>query len=367
MPSDLAMSVRQESQLQPLEKLDRTAPMVSLAPGPERWVAPTAIRVNDLRKRYRRSEAIRGVSLSLGRGERLALLGPNGAGKTTLVRCLAGRARPDSGTIEMHGKRLPPSGGRETLGFVPQDIAIYSDLTTRENLSAFARFHGLRGNLLRQRVDWALSWIGLEDRQHDLVGGFSGGMKRRVNIACGVMHRPGVLLLDEPTVGVDPQSRQRIFEMLDELHASGTSILLTTHHLDEAQSRCDRIVIIDHGSVVADGTITQLIAATIGPARQVRVQVDRRREVDGYVPELRRWRWAPASAAAGVSPGRGRLERGDNARSDVLKASVDDVASDLPSLLEEVREAGFDILNVEVHSPSLHDVFMHLTGGELRD
>ncbi len=305
-----------------------------------------ALRADSLHKRYRAIEALRGASFTLHRGQRLALLGPNGAGKTTLIRCLAGRTKPDAGRIELLGRAMPASGGREGLGLVPQDFAIYGDLTTRENLIAFARFHGLRGAELKHQVDWALSWTGLADRQHDLVAGFSGGMKRRVNLACSVMHQPQVLLLDEPTVGVDPQSRQRIFEMLDELHARGTSILLTTHHLDEAEQRCDRIVIIDHGIVIADGTLAELVDVTVGSLRQVKVRVDRRLDVPP-----RPWQFADHTE----SP------------NDQLQTRLSDVASRLPSLLKGLSEADLGVLNVEVRSPSLHDVFLHLTGQQLRD
>ena len=302
------------------------------------------LRVDCIKKRFRAIEALRGVSFNLNAGERLALLGPNGAGKTTLIRCLAGRTRPDKGKIEMLGETLPPSGGRERMGLVPQDLAIYHDLTTREKLVAFARFHGLRGKSLAEQVDWALQWTGLSDRQHELVGGFSGGMKRRVNLACGVMHQPKVVLLDEPTVGVDPQSRQRIFQMLDELHALGTSILLTTHHLDEAEQRCDRIVIIDHGKVIADGTLAKLVDDTIGSPRHVKLRLDRPLRTP-LAP------WQPSVE----SP------------LDTLETRVNDVAGQLPSLLEGVRSAGYDVLNVDVRAPSLHDVFLHLTGQALRD
>lgn len=313
----------------------------------------TALEVTSLKKRFRKVEAIRDVSFQLQVGERLALLGPNGAGKTTLIRCLAGRTKPDSGTIHLLGNRLPATGGRDQLGLVPQDIAIYADLTTRENLVAFARFHGLRGADLKRRVDWALEWTGLADRQSELVGGFSGGMKRRVNLACGVMHSPSVLLLDEPTVGVDPQSRQRIFEMLDQLRDLGTSILLTTHHLDEAEQRCDRIVIIDHGRVIADGTLGDLIESTIGISRQVRLKIDRplQHPIDP-------WSVGPLVGTLG------EVRRIDPC---CLQTRVNDVAGQLPNLLQGLSGAGYAILNVEVHSPSLHDVFLHLTGQELRD
>lgn len=299
------------------------------------------LSVYDVAKRFGDLAALEGVSLSLGEGERLALLGPNGAGKTTLVRCICGRLAPDRGRIELLGKRLPPRGNRDALGFVPQELAIYPDLTARENLMAFGRFHGVRGRELRRRVDWALEWTGLADRAGSLTKTFSGGMKRRVNIACGVLHEPRVLLLDEPTVGVDPQSRERIFAMLDQLSSSGTAIVLTTHHLEEAEQRCDRIVIIDHGSVIAEGTLPQLIAQTIGTERRVRVTLA------GPLDH--------ANGFAMQADGRG------------LQAKIADVATELPQLIAEVDQAGGRIADIEVHAPSLHAVFMHLTGKELRE
>jgi len=300
-----------------------------------------ALRIRDVAKRFGSAVALDGASLELRRGERLALLGPNGAGKTTLVRCITGRAVPDSGEIEMLDQPLPPSGGRQRLGFVPQEVAVYPDLTARENLEVFGRFHGLRGGDLREAVGWALAWTGLPDRAGELTKTFSGGMKRRVNIACGILHRPLVLLLDEPTVGVDPQSRERIFAMLDELHGQGTSILLTTHQLDEAEQRCDRIVIIDRGRVIARGTLSELIEATVGPKRRVTLRLA-----------------APGPSPEGFRAGAGPRE---------LVAEVGDVALELPALLERVREAGGEVSDVEVRAPSLHAVFIHLTGRELRE
>lgn len=301
-----------------------------------------ALEITDLHKSYARLEALRGVSFRLGQGERLALLGPNGAGKTTLIRCLCGLTRPDRGSIKLLGRKLPRRGGRESIGLVPQDIALYLDLTARENLVAFGRFHGLRGKELNQRVEWALNWTGLAEQASSLVGSFSGGMKRRVNIACGVLHRPKVVLLDEPTVGVDPQSRERIFEMLDLLRQEGAAILLTTHHLDEAETQCDRIVIIDHGSVVADGTLGELVEQTIGPDRRVRL-----RATTEITSSIRGWDALP--------------------KRDELVTRVDDVAGQLPGLIRQVEAAGYAVADVEVHSPSLHHVFIHLTGRQLRD
>jgi ABC-2 type transport system ATP-binding protein len=232
--------------------------------------------------------ALSGVSLELRRGELLGLLGPNGAGKTTLVRSLAGRVRLDRGTVHIHAAR-----GRDALGVVPQEIAVYPLLTARENLEAFGSLQGVRGADLKERVAWALEWTGLGERGREPVRRFSGGMKRRLNIACGVLHRPEVVLLDEPTVGVDPQSRERIYTMLDGLRREGASLLLTTHHLEEAEARCERIVIMDHGKVVATGTV--------------------------------------------------------------------------PEMVSQVEASGGRIEVIEIRRPSLHSVFLHLTGRELRE
>ncbi len=311
-------------------------------------LSPTpALQISDLRKAYRSLEALRGVSFTLAPGERLAFLGPNGAGKTTLIRCLAGRTRPSGGEIKLLGHPIHATGVRQSLGLVPQEIALYGDLTTRENLTAFGRFYGLRGKALADRVQWALQWTGLDDRANDLVGSFSGGMKRRVNLACGVMHAPKILLLDEPTVGVDPQSRERIFQMLDELNETGTSILLTTHHLDEAEQRSDRIVILDSGSVIADGKLSDLVEQTVGASRLVRVRVDR-----------------PLSVPIRFS------DRGSEMRpcgDRVFETRIDNVSDQLVGLLDAVRDCGYQVSDVEVHAPSLHHVFLHLTGNELRE
>jgi ABC-2 type transport system ATP-binding protein len=307
---------------------------------PDTRVSP-ALCIRDLGKRFGRVTALDRVDLEIRSAERLALLGPNGAGKTTLVRCISGVAVPDSGEIEMLEERLPRSGGRRKLGFVPQEVAVYPDLTPRENLEVFGRFHGLYARALHEAVGWALEWTGLSDRAGDLTKTFSGGMKRRVNIACGVLHRPLVLLLDEPTVGVDPQSRERIFVMLEELRNRGTSILLTTHQLDEAAERCDRIVIIDHGRVIAEGTLPELIRSTVGVNRRVTFKLTAR----GPMLE-------------GFQVNGERRE---------LVAEVGDVALELPRLLTRIQEAGGQIGDIEIQSPSLHSVFIHLTGRELRE
>ena len=302
--------------------------------------AAPVLRVHDARKRFGATEALRGVSLALGAGELLGLLGPNGAGKTTLIRAIAGRVALDGGTVELFGRAAAATGARDALGVVPQDIAIYPLLTARENLETFGRLHGLAGATLRTRVAWALEWTALADRAREPVKRFSGGMKRRLNIACAVLHEPRVLLLDEPTVGVDPQSRERIYEMLDALRATGASMLLTTHQLDEAEARCDRVAIVDHGTVIAAGTLPELVARTVGAGLQVELRLDRE------------------PAGAGL----------DGAWHDgAFTTRIADLATGLPPLLERVRATGCAIEDVHVRRPSLQAVFLHLTGRELRE
>jgi ABC-2 type transport system ATP-binding protein len=296
------------------------------------------LTVRNAVKRFGPNKALDDVSLELRKGEWLALLGPNGAGKTTLVRAIAGRVRMDSGEVTL------PGGKRETLGIVPQEISLYPKLTAEENLSCFGELQGLSGPALRQRVEWALEFTSLADRAGEVVGTFSGGMKRRLNIACSVLHHPSVVLLDEPTVGVDPQSRQRIWEMLERLRREGASLLLTTHQLDEAQQVCDRIIVIDHGRVIADGAFDELVHQTIGPRRRVVLKLDSATRADGF----RAW---PDTTIEGA----------------IVRCQVENVGRDLAALLSRAADAGADVLDVQIESPTLQAVFIHLTGRELRD
>ena len=301
------------------------------------------LTVTGARKKFGSVVALDGATFTLREGELLALLGPNGAGKTTLIRAIAGRVQLDEGEIQLFGNTLRGRRTAPELGIVPQEIAIYPSLTARENLTAFARLQGVPVRDVPEHVAWALKVTALEDRANEPIKGFSGGMKRRLNIACGVIHWPKVVLLDEPTVGVDPQSRDRIYDMLAELTRAGVSLLLTTHHLEEAEARCSRTVIIDHGKVIAAGTLSELVDRTVGRHRLVTLRLD-----------------APATP---VPPG----AEADGEDPRLLRARVKDVARDLPALLTAVSAGGREVHDVEVRGPSLQSVFIHLTGRELRE
>lgn len=298
------------------------------------------LRIKDAVKRYGRVVALDGLSLDLQAGEWLGLLGPNGAGKSTAMLAVAGLVSLDKGRIELGGR---PSQGPAPaeIGLVPQEVALYQRLTAKENLAAFGRMNGLSGALLDERVRWALGWTGLEARAEERVGGYSGGMKRRLNIACGVLHRPRVVLLDEPTVGVDPQARERIFDMLDELTAAGTALVQSTHELGDIEGFCDRLVVMDHGREVATGTLEDLIRDGVGNHAQLTLELDRD-PPDGLVPGLEIL---------------GRR----------ITGSLDEPARELPRLLESINSAGCGVVRLEVRPPGLAEVFVALTGRELRE
>lgn len=296
------------------------------------------LSIEDAHLSYGTVRALAGLSLQLFPGELLGLLGPNGAGKTTLINCLSNRQQLDRGCIRLISE-IPIA---DLLGIVPQEIAVYPDLTVLQNLQVFGRLHGLTGTLLRQRIEEALDWAWLSDRRRSLAGTLSGGMQRRLNIACSVLHRPQVLLLDEPTVGVDPQSRERIYNMLDSLLQTGTAILLTTHQLDEAQHRCDRIAIVDGGRLLDTGTYHELLSRTIGTSQQVSIRF--------ATPP----RQLPGSLRMTQSP----LE---------AVGLIDDVLLELPLLLQTLQSHSASIENLTLRQPTLQNLFLHLTGKELRE
>ncbi|HET9371522.1 MAG TPA: ABC transporter ATP-binding protein [Vicinamibacterales bacterium] len=296
-------------------------------------------------KRFGPVQALDGASLTVGRGELVGLLGPNGAGKTTLIRAIAGRLRLDSGRVSLFGRALTPEDPRAELGVVPQEIAVYPLLTATENLRAFGELYGVRGAALDERVSWALAWSDLADRADEPVKRYSGGMKRRLNIACSFVHQPSIVLLDEPTVGVDPQSRERIYEMLTSLRVSGVSIVLTTHHLEEAERRCERIVIIDKGRIVAAGDMRELVSRVLGAQRTLRLTLA-----------------APLDERAALPAD---LVAEDGRR--VVRTHVDDPRADVVRAMDAVGRLGAEVVDLELARASLQDVFIALTGRELRE
>lgn len=300
-----------------------------------------------LEKSFGAQKALAGATLRLRTGEILGLLGPNGAGKTTLVRAIMGRVAPDTGTLKAFGKRLGPgsAGSRADIGWVPQELALYPDLTARENLCAFGNYQGMAGSALESAVEKCLVWAALTDRANERVKSFSGGMKRRLNMAAGVVHHPRVLLLDEPTVGVDPQSRERMYAMIEELRGEGISIIYTTHYMEEAERLCDRIAIIDHGCIIAEGTREELIGSTIGLSRMAVIECGP----------------LPAGLAATLRARNAAVE------SDTVRAPVNDSGGDLMALLEEFRRENVPILNLTLQTPSIESVFLQLTGRGLRE
>jgi ABC-2 type transport system ATP-binding protein len=228
----------------------------------------------DLWKSYGSKAAVAGVSLDVRAGEILGLLGPNGAGKSTTVAMLCGLTPPDRGAVTLEGSPVgdEASPAKRRIGLVPQDIALYEDLPALDNLELFGALYGVEGPVLRERARAALELVGLADRAKDKPQAFSGGMKRRLNIACALVHDPDVLLLDEPTVGVDPQSRNAIFENLVSLRARGKALLYTTHYMEEAERLCDRVVIVDHGKVAAAGARGELVGL-LPPGKRTRTVV----------------------------------------------------------------------------------------------
>ncbi len=283
-----------------------------------------ALSVRDLRKRYGATVAVDGVSFDVARGECFGLLGPNGAGKSTTINALVGAVRPDAGEVRVDGDGDPARADvRRRIGVAPQSLALYDELTGEENLAFFGRLYGLGAARLAERVAWSLSFAGLADRRGERVKTYSGGMKRRLNMACALVHDPPVLLFDEPTVGVDPQSRNHVFESIETLAAQGRTILYTTHYMEEAERLCDRVAIVDHGKLLAAGETSKLVAEHGGKS--------------------------------------------------VVEAEFEDapprrIETDRPpEAVAELARSGAKFTAIRVERPTLETVFLKLTGRRLRD
>jgi ABC-2 type transport system ATP-binding protein len=301
-------------------------------------------------KRFGEFTAVDGVSFEIAEGETYGLLGPNGAGKTTTISMIAGLLARDSGVVTVAGEEITTGStrGRSAIGLVPQDLAIYPDLTGQENLHFFGRLYGMDGDVLEHRVTEVLSVVGLLDRREDLTKEYSGGMKRRLNIGIGLLHDPRLLILDEPTVGVDPQSRNAILESVESLSREGMAVLYTTHYMEEAERLCDRVAIIDEGVIQAEGNRRELVAMV---GEKDRVAITGTGNL-GAAAEAAK----ALDGVAGASASDGRIE--------IIAESA---ASILPALLTCVSESGGSITSVEVVEPNLEAVFLHLTGKALRD
>jgi ABC-2 type transport system ATP-binding protein len=309
------------------------------------------LQVDVLKKSYGEVIAVDGVSFRAERGETVGLLGPNGAGKTTTVSMIAGLVRPDSGSVKVEGRALAADTDpiKRRIGLVPQDLALFDELTALANLELFAALYDLEGAAAKRAIGEALDLVGLADRAHDRVKNYSGGMKRRLNLASAMLHDPQILLLDEPTVGVDPQSRNAIFDNLEVLKQRGKTLVYTTHYMEEAERLCDRVVIIDHGKVVANDTlqglyrllpVTNLLAVELNDGN------------DGL--RLDELQALPCVRSA-------KLEAG------TLRVGVQDLASETPHILQWLVDRGHLYRHVASERADLETVFLTLTGRSLRD
>jgi len=308
------------------------------------------LEASGLHKAFGDLVAVDGVDFHIGEGETYGLLGPNGAGKTTTISMVTGLLEKDSGNVMVAGREITTTSteAKAAIGYVPQDIAIYPDLTARENLDFFGRLYGMPGKDRSGRVDEVLGIIGLADRADDRSEQFSGGMKRRLNIGIGLLHSPRLLMLDEPTVGVDPQSRNAILESIERLSQEGMAVLYTTHYMEEAERLCDRVGIIDDGQIKAEGTRAELVAM-VGGRDRVRFETNDR--ADAALDSLR-----SHASVDEVTASDGSLE-----------LLVRGAAAALPRLLELAAGVGVGVTSVDVVEPNLEAVFLHLTGKALRD
>lgn len=310
----------------------------------------TIVEVRGLVKRFGDLAAVDDVSFSIEQGEVFGLLGPNGAGKTTTISMVSCLIDPTGGTITVDGNEVASAPGavKAALGVVPQEIALYPTLTAAENLSFWGQMYGLSGSALKQAVADALELAGLADRAKERIEKYSGGMKRRINIAAGILHKPRVLLMDEPTVGIDPQSRNHILETVKQLNASGMTVLYTSHYMEEVEYLCDRIAIMDHGKIIASGTLNEL-RDVVGGMDVVDVKVTE--VTDGVLDQVR--------AIEGVK----QADRTEG-QIQVLTPSSGSILGKLVATLEC---EGAHVTSIAVTEPNLESVFLHLTGKSLRD
>jgi ABC-2 type transport system ATP-binding protein len=310
---------------------------------------PTPVlEISDVRRSFGHVEALRGVSFNVDEGEMFGLLGPNGAGKTTLLSILACLSDSSSGSVRLFGKPLVRTdlALRRVVGLATQDISLYGELTARENLAFFGKLYGLSGADLSTRVDEVLAFTALADRAEDRVGTYSGGMRRRLNLGAAVVHRPRILFLDEPTTGVDPQSRNHIFDEVRALNAAGVTVIYTSHYMEEVEALCPRLAILDHGKVIACDTRTNLLKLLDGT---LVVRIARNMQV--------------VERRAGQLPGVKVL----SAENDMLTLATGDVTATTLRIVELLRELDVGLTGLEPKAPTLEQVFLHLTDRAVRD
>ena len=313
---------------------------------------PSILEVRNLAKNYGDFQAVKGISFDIQEGEIFSLLGPNGAGKTTTISMLSTLYTPTSGdaTIGGHSITKDPMAVKQIIGVVPQEIALYEDLTARENLIFWGQMYGLSGKPLMSRVDEVLDQIGLTDKARNRVKTYSGGMKRRVNIGVGLLHKPRLLFMDEPTVGIDPQSRRAILDTVKDLNKQGMTVLYTTHYMEEAEELSDRVGIIDHGELIAIGTQKEL-TQQIGQTETLVLHLGETDDAQSLAKSLH-----------GVKD---ILEaRASDHEVSVMAHEAEDV---LATAVTKANERGIKIRSIDIHEPNLEAVFLHLTGRALRD
>jgi ABC-2 type transport system ATP-binding protein len=313
---------------------------------------PSILEAHNLVKHYGDTQAVKGISFHIDEGEIFSLLGPNGAGKSTTINMLSTLFAPTSGEATIGGKSATqhPMAVRRLIGVVPQEIALYDDLTARENLNFWGRMYGMNGSALKHRVDEVLDQIGLKDRASERVKTYSGGMKRRVNIGAGLLHKPRLLFMDEPTVGIDPQSRRAILGMVKDLNRQGMSVLYTTHYMEEAQELSDRVGIIDHGRLIALGTQAEL-TRQVGEQQTLRLHVAEDQNAEALATAVR--------ALPGVVSA--------SATDHTVALITPSAAAVLGPVVGQANLGGFRLRSVDIEEPNLEAVFLQLTGRALRD
>jgi ABC-2 type transport system ATP-binding protein len=310
----------------------------------------TLVKVRDLTKSYQDKEVVHGIAFDVNEGEILCFLGPNGAGKSTTINMVTGALGADGGSVRYRGAEIVEDlkGYKSRLGIVPQDLAIYEDLSAERNVAFFASLYGLRGQELKDACDFALEFTGLSDRAHDKAATFSGGMKRRLNIACAIAHKPELLIMDEPTVGIDPQSRNHILDGVRRLRDAGMTILYTTHYMEEVEAISTRIIIMDLGEIIAEGT-NESLKADIESERRYLITVEEGSRVD--------------TDALGAIEGVGSVAVKDHR----VEVSVDRHADNLDRIIAQLTADGIPITDLSSSNASLETVFLDLTGKSLRN